>query len=69
MGDAPGELADRLHLLRLAQRILGDIAPPRRLLDGGDCGLLPARPPECEQRQCHQSGGRGGAEKQMAHHG
>ena len=66
--DAAGEPADRLHLLRLPQRVLGQLALRDLLVQSRVGHRLAARAPQrnpCQQD--HRDGG-GDAEQEMAKH-
>jgi len=63
--DAAGELADGLHLLRLAQRVLGNVALARRLTRLLHGCLLEPRAPQCQERQRHEPKRRRNAEVEV----
>ena len=62
MRDAAGQLADRLHLLRLAQRLLGDLAATHLGLQPREHLVLLAPPPDHQQTQQQQAQRGGNAE-------
>ena len=67
-GDAGGELADRIHLLRLAQALLGDLAPHFLVAQPGQRLGLAMGPTRRHHRQGKQHQGRRHAEDQVLGH-
>ncbi len=66
--DAAGEAADRLHLLRLAQRFLGRLAPRDLVAQHPVGGGFAPRAAQRQQAERDHRGGRRKAEDQMARH-
>ena len=66
--DAAGEAADRFHLLRLAQRLLGRLAPRDFGAQHFVRGRFAPRAAQRHQSEADHRGGCGNAEDQMARH-
>ena len=66
--DAAGEPADRFHLLRLAQRVLGALTQRRLLAQLRVSDRLAPRLQNCKPAQCDQGQGGRNPEDQMVRH-
>ena len=66
--DAAGEPADRFHLLRLAQRLLGHFAAANLVPQPRQRIVLPLPLPHCQQAECEQAHRCRNAEDQMRRH-